>query len=58
MHTLTGEVTALMDQYLYGEAGRSIRDFLWDEFCDWYIEATKVRLYAESADKACQLLYC
>ncbi len=49
---LTGEVTALMDQYLYGEAGRRIRDFLWDEFCDWYIEATKVRLYAESDDIA------
>ncbi|TFG65469.1 MAG: valine--tRNA ligase, partial [Anaerolineales bacterium] len=52
LYTLTGEVTTLMDQYLYGEAGRRIRDFLWDEFCDWYIEATKVRLYAEGEDKA------
>jgi valyl-tRNA synthetase len=48
---LTGNVTRLMDAYQYGEAGRQVRDFLWDEFCDWYIEATKVRLYTDGADK-------
>jgi valyl-tRNA synthetase len=49
---LTDEVFHLMEEFQYGEAGRRIRDFLWDEFCDWYIEATKVRLYDENADKA------
>ncbi len=50
INRLTGEVFRLIESYQYGEAGRQIRDFLWDEFCDWYIEATKVRLYAASAE--------
>jgi valyl-tRNA synthetase len=52
LQQLTGEVFRLIESYQYGEAGRQIRDFLWDEFCDWYIEATKVRLYEDGADKA------
>ena len=51
LHHLTEAVTALIEEYQYGEAGRRIRDFLWDEFCDWYVEATKIRLYDEAADK-------
>jgi len=35
------------DSYQYGEAGRRINDFFWSEFCDWYIEACKIRLYGE-----------
>ncbi|MCU0521267.1 MAG: valine--tRNA ligase [Anaerolineae bacterium] len=49
---LTADVTHLMDEYQYGEAGRQVRDFLWDEFCDWYIEAAKARLYGEGADRS------
>ncbi len=52
VHRLSGEVFELLEAYQYGEAGRKIRDFLWDEFCDWYIEATKVRLYDDAADPA------
>jgi len=49
-HTIEG-VTRLFEGHQYGEAGRRINDFLWGEYCDWYIEATKVRLYDEGADK-------
>ena len=55
LHRLTGDAFALMETQQYGEAGRRVRDFLWDEFCDWYIEATKVRLYGEGADKTTPL---
>jgi valyl-tRNA synthetase len=40
----TEEATRLMGQHLYGEAGKAIREFLWSELADWYIEAAKVRL--------------
>jgi valyl-tRNA synthetase len=42
---LITDVNRLMADYQFGEAGRQIRDFLWSEFCDWYIEITKNRLY-------------
>jgi valyl-tRNA synthetase len=44
---LVADVTDLFDTYQYGEAGRRINEFLWSEFCDWYIEACKIRLYGE-----------
>jgi len=37
-------VTNLMEDYQFGEAQRQIHDFLWGEFCDWYIEFAKFRL--------------
>jgi valyl-tRNA synthetase len=39
------EVTRLIDTWQLGEAGRQLYEFLWNEVCDWYIEAAKVRLY-------------
>jgi valyl-tRNA synthetase len=39
------EVTRLIDSWQFGEAGRQLYEFLWNEYCDWYIEAAKVRLY-------------
>jgi valyl-tRNA synthetase len=47
LNHLTAEVTELFDSFQYGEAGRRINDFFWNEFCDWYIEACKIRLYGE-----------
>jgi valyl-tRNA synthetase len=41
---VTRSSTRLLDSYLFGEAGRQINDFIWSELCDWYIEASKVRL--------------
>ncbi|MBA7486688.1 Valine--tRNA ligase [subsurface metagenome] len=37
-------VTSLMEGFQFGEAQRQIYDFLWGEFCDWYIEFAKIRL--------------
>jgi valyl-tRNA synthetase len=47
LNRLIADVTELFDSYQYGEAGRRINDFLWNEFCDWYIEACKIRLYGD-----------
>ncbi len=47
LNRLTAEVTDLFGSYQYSEAARRINDFLWNEFCDWYIEACKIRLYGE-----------
>ncbi len=44
---LIGEVNRLFEGYQFGEAGRQIQEFLWNEFCDWYVEISKVRLYGE-----------
>lgn len=38
-------VTAALDNFDLGEAGRLLYEFIWNEFCDWYIELTKPRLY-------------
>ena len=39
----------LMDNYLFGEAGRQVYDFLWSDFADWYVETAKVQLDAGGA---------
>lgn len=44
---LIGDVNRLMEGYQFGEAGRQIYEFLWGEYCDWYIEASKVALYGD-----------
>ena len=39
------KVTETLENYDLGEAGRLLFEFIWNEFCDWYIELTKPRLY-------------
>jgi valyl-tRNA synthetase len=46
---LVAEVDRLMEGYNYGEAGRQIQDFLWNEFADWYVEIAKVQLEGDAA---------
>ncbi len=41
------EVTRLADKYEFGEVGRHLHSFIWDDFCDWYIEMAKLPLYGE-----------
>ena len=50
--TVRSEVTRLVDAWQLGEAGRQLYEFLWNEYCDWYIEASKVRLGDGSASEA------
>ncbi len=45
----TAAVTSNLEKYELGEAARSLYDFIWDEFCDWYIELAKGRLYGDDA---------
>lgn len=46
-NTLIKDVTDNMEKYELGVAVSKVYDFIWDEFCDWYIEMVKPRLYAE-----------
>lgn len=44
------QVNQNMEKYELGEAARLIYDFLWDDFCDWYIELIKPRLYGKASE--------
>ena len=46
VNTLAKDVTENMDKFEMGIAVQKVYDFIWDEFCDWYIEMVKPRLYA------------
>lgn len=45
VNTLAEEVTENLDKYELGIAVQKVYDFIWEEFCDWYIEMVKPRLY-------------
>ena len=45
LNTLIAEVKVNMDNYDLGVALDKIYGFIWNEFCDWYIEMVKPRLY-------------
>ena len=47
LNTVIAEVTENMDHYELGVAAQKIYDFIWDTYCDWYIEMTKSRLQGE-----------
>jgi len=51
LNTLIGEVTENMEKYELGVAIQKIYDFVWDIYCDWYIELTKARLFSDDADR-------
>ena len=48
VNTLAKDVTENMDKYELGIAVQKVYDFIWDEFCDWYIEMVKPRLYSDT----------
>ncbi len=47
LNTLVREVTDNIDHFELGIAVQKVYDFIWDEFCDWYIEMVKPRLYQD-----------
>ncbi len=49
---VVADVTRLMEEYEFGEAGRILHDFAWSEFADWYIEIAKIRLYGAADQRA------
>ena len=52
VNTLAKDVTENMDKFEMGIAVQKVYDFIWDEFCDWYIEITKTRTYNKENDPA------
>ena len=50
LNRLIGEATDNLEKYELGIAVQKIYDFIWDDYCDWYIELTKARLYADDAE--------
>ncbi|MFL2135555.1 valine--tRNA ligase [Ruoffia sp. FAM 24228] len=50
LQTVTENVTRLFDKFEFGEAGRILYHFIWDDYCDWYIEMTKENLQDDSTD--------
>lgn len=48
MNTVIDEVTENLEKYEIGLSAQKIYDFIWDEYCDWYIEIVKPRLYGEN----------
>ena len=52
VNTVARDVTENMDKYELGIAVQKVYDFIWDEFCDWYIEIVKPRLYAKEENPA------
>ena len=49
LNTLAKDMTENMDKYELGIAVQKVYDFIWDEFCDWYIEIAKLRTYQYDA---------
>ncbi|CAN8063387.1 unnamed protein product [Agarophyton chilense] len=49
LHLLVEAVTSGLESLTFGDAGRQIYEFLWDEFADWYVETSKTRFFAKDA---------
>ncbi|KAK3163855.1 hypothetical protein QOZ80_1AG0009240 [Eleusine coracana subsp. coracana] len=52
LHELIDKVSTSYDKFFFGDAAREIYDFFWGDFADWYIEASKTRLYHSGDDSA------
>jgi len=50
INSVIKEMTSALEKYEIGIAAQKIYDFIWDEFCDWYIEMVKPRLYGDNME--------
>lgn len=44
------DITRMIEKYEFGEVGRLLYNFIWDDFCDWYIEMTKLPMYGDDEE--------
>ena len=56
LNEVTKEVRQNLDSYDLNVAAENVYEFIWTEFCDWYIEMAKPRLYSENADEKANVL--
>ena len=52
LNTLSKEVSENLDKFELGVAVQKLYDFIWDSYCDWYIEMAKSRLYSDNKETA------
>ncbi|BDR55915.1 valine--tRNA ligase [Xylocopilactobacillus apis] len=52
LNSTVSQVLDQLDKFNFGEAGRSIYDFIWSDFCDWYIELSKADLTGDDVEKS------
>ena len=57
VNTITKEVTENLEKFELGIALQKIYEFIWEEFCDWYIELVKPRLYDKENDTRLEAQY-
>ena len=60
INKITKQVTVYLEKFAYSEAANTIYDFFWREFCDWYIELSKIDLYSDdeqAKNKAKKILH-
>ena len=58
LNTLIKEVTQNIENYDFGVALEKMYNFIWNEFCDWYIEIAKTRLYSEDKEEKISVCWC
>ncbi len=57
VNTLVAEATEGLENFDLGISAQKINDFIWEEFCDWYVEMVKPRLYSETDETKAAALW-
>jgi len=50
LNAAVAAVTTSLEKFLFNDAARAVYDFIWHEFCDWYLEIIKPRIYSKETD--------